>query len=257
MNINSKMLQQVESVVSGTLRQAALGSWLLNWYPMKTEFYDQQVRIVPRQVQRDFKLWKALCSQESNAVYRSYQGGDVIDIGSFRAFYSLLLAPNAKTGDTFLSFEPNKKEFHNLLHRLGVAAELFPNINFCALPFPVGDGKPVSVSYPMGEAFHPQYASRDEGEESAADSYSIDVFVKLMRLKPSFIKIDVEGAEYKVLTGMQETLTEFHPAIMLELHPQWQPPGCTIDLITSLLSSYCYSSEDITHDSLAIRQLWK
>ena len=71
------------------------------------------------------------------------------------------------------------------------------------------------------------------------------------------MKIDVEGAEYEVLSGMKNTLAESKPTIMLELHPEWQPPGCSVEMITSFLQSYGYTSQELTRDRVSIRSLWK
>lgn len=246
----------MKSVAAKLLRQTKLGLLFLDWYPVNTKFYDDISRTVPRQFYRELRLWKTLVAQESNAVYSAYQGGDVIDIGAFHGVYSILLSPKGKPGDTFVSFEPDSRAFPNLLHNLAVVARCFPHLKLCGFPFPIGNGQPIQLSYPMGDAYHPQYTSVEKGDSTDA-SYSIDRFVELMKLRPSFIKIDVEGAEYAVLAGMQKTLAEFHPTIMLELHPQWQPPNCTVELIKSLLESHSYQSEDITHDTISVRQLWK
>ena len=54
-------------------------------------------------------------------------------------------------------------------------------------------------------------------------SVTLDSVVQSLSLKPKFIKIDVEGAEFDVLQGMQETLKKYKPEIMLEKHPSLVP----------------------------------
>jgi hypothetical protein len=47
-------------------------------------------------------------------------------------------------------------------------------------------------------------------------AFTIDDLVERHELKPSLIKIDVEGGEYKVLRGAERTLRRFRPYIMAE-----------------------------------------
>jgi hypothetical protein len=41
---------------------------------------------------------------------------------------------------------------------------------------------------------------------------------EFLKLKPGFIKIDVEGFEGKVLQGADKTIRSHRPVIMIELH---------------------------------------
>ena len=40
----------------------------------------------------------------------------------------------------------------------------------------------------------------------------------LEKLKPDIIKIDVEGAEMKILKGMKKTLSKFSPKLLVGIH---------------------------------------
>jgi FkbM family methyltransferase len=48
-------------------------------------------------------------------------------------------------------------------------------------------------------------------------SETIDNLVEINNIKPGFIKIDTEGAEFRVLTGAIETIKKFNPIILSEL----------------------------------------
>jgi FkbM family methyltransferase len=74
----------------------------------------------------------------------------------------------------------------------------------------------------------------DTGANSVSGHLSIDgnLSVRTLTLdreiergalpEPDFVKIDVEGAEAKVLTGGRKLLTRRHPALLIETH-QWMP----------------------------------
>ncbi len=47
-----------------------------------------------------------------------------------------------------------------------------------------------------------------------------DNFVKKTKLVPNLIKIDVEGAEGRVISGMSKILKECRPLVLFEYHPE-------------------------------------
>ena len=47
---------------------------------------------------------------------------------------------------------------------------------------------------------------------------SVDVFCEQSGIRPDFLKMDVEGAEYEVLMGAKETIAQLRPKMMIELH---------------------------------------
>jgi FkbM family methyltransferase len=67
------------------------------------------------------------------------------------------------------------------------------------------------------------YANRDraysiaEYRETYVDCVALDDFVAASGLRPDFIKIDVEGAEFRVLSGMKNLMASKRPRIMVEV----------------------------------------
>ncbi len=62
------------------------------------------------------------------------------------------------------------------------------------------------------------YASKT-GQEIAVGSYSLDALIATFNLdSPDLIKIDIEGAEAYVISGMQDTLARCRPLILVEVH---------------------------------------
>lgn len=53
--------------------------------------------------------------------------------------------------------------------------------------------------------------------ETRVPVVAIDSLIKSDSLRPSFVKVDVEGFEYEVLKGMSATLSEIKPGLMIEV----------------------------------------
>jgi FkbM family methyltransferase len=245
----------LKKVLVETVRANPWGEMALDWIPQRSTLWDGRERIVPRRLKAEIRLWRTSGAGEAEAVYASYEGGDMLDIGSFHGLYPAILAPKARRGSKFLCFEPDLRALPRLNHNLGIVSALFPDLAFSTLACVAGDGGTVETDFPMGEG-HPRFSSAEIGGRGPK-SVRVDDCVRLLVMRPSFVKIDVEGAELSVLKGLEATLSEHHPAIMLELHPKWQPPGSSVDAVLGLLHSHGYSHTDLSVDQTSIRQLWR
>lgn len=63
------------------------------------------------------------------------------------------------------------------------------------------------------------YYVSDKNEEFDCEVVDIDSFLGDKLRKLSFVKIDIEGAEYFALKGMEKTLEKFKPVILIEIVP--------------------------------------
>ena len=55
---------------------------------------------------------------------------------------------------------------------------------------------------------------------------TIDAFCLAHKLKPNFIKIDIEGYEWHALRGARDTLARCRPLVLVEVHPMnWAEIG--------------------------------
>jgi hypothetical protein len=237
-------LTELASTVYGRLKRSALGP-ALSAVPVPVEFQDGRRRLATLALWRLHRVWRSHPSlvEESRTVYEAYEGGDVIDVGAFEGWYSVLLAP--KLGDaTMVSCEPDRAAYPELQTTLALLGRVFTDPTFMPLPVAAGDGSPVEVSQPEGG--HPRFAGGP----------TVDGLVNALGLKPGLIKIDVEGAEPLVLGGMQETLRAHRPVVMLELHPQWLPEGTGPADVEEMLSAHGYTSRTITTEDVATRSVW-
>lgn len=64
-----------------------------------------------------------------------------------------------------------------------------------------------------------EYYITDKNEQFDCEVIDIDSFLLPRLKKLTFVKIDIEGAEYFALKGMEKTLQRFHPVILIEIVP--------------------------------------
>jgi len=94
-----------------------------------------------------------------------------------------------------------------------------------------------------------------EWEEITIPSSTLDELFP-QRL-PDFIKIDVEGAEYEVLSGAKRILAQGETIFMIELH-DWHSSSHRADEVRKLMRSAGYASVSFFGQPLFVtsRKLW-
>ena len=235
-------------------RNAAIRT-LLAHYPVDIERSDGSVVRGSRRTSRIFRVWlEESLRLESRQSFEAYDGGDVVDVGAFHGWYALLLAPRARAGDSFVELEPDTRAFPGLLANLEEIARWHPDLRLHALATPVGNGKPTRVEWPMGPTGHPSFSATDDAGGTPA--VTVDAICRALKIRPTFMKIDVEGAEAFVIEGMDETLDTHSPLVMLEIHPQWQPAGYSVDWLIDRMKRHGYVGRDLGDQALVRRILW-
>jgi FkbM family methyltransferase len=151
--------------------------------------------------------WLGTYERETQAVFaRLVRGGDVVyDIGANVGFFTLLAAKLAGRGGAVYAFDYLRK--HIAANHASVRV------------------LPVALSSSSGVARFATATSAAMGRLSDAGDLevrteTIDELVSSGRISPPrFMKIDVEGAEYAVLTGAATTLVrDRRPVILLSTH---------------------------------------
>lgn len=213
----------------------------------------------PRRIRRLIETWRDSpeLASESNSVYESYTGGDVVDVGSAEGWFAILLAPKARPGDTFVLCEPNPVSLPRLHKNVAFLCAQFPHIRFHVIPVPIGDGSPCSIAFPMGKSGHARFLS--DSTTNAAESnrsWRLDDLVLNLRVKPSLVKIDVEGAEFSVLGGASKTLERCVTTVAVEIHPRFLPEGVKPDDIRTTLSKWGLTRSSHSVDDVAEREIW-
>ena len=208
---------------------------------------------------RIWKSWPRL-KIEAETVFEAYAGGDFIDIGSSRGVYPFLLGPKAKKKDNFVLCDPDPDAKKELVENLDLLKKLFKSIVFHFTSVPIGDGNSVVKNSTIYG--HNVYVNKKNQasvlNNDTLTSIKIDDLVKKLELKPTFVKIDVEGAEFGVLQGMSNTLKTYKPLLMLEKHPTLIPENLSINDIDNFLYENGYKVErKIFRDDIAITEFWK
>lgn len=86
----------------------------------------------------------------------------------------------------------------------------------------------------------------DTYHEVTRDQVRLDTFCNDRRLSPEVIKIDVEGAEFDVLSGARETLRTCQPMIFLSVHPkELELLGSSVDALADLIDDLGYQCTEI------------
>jgi FkbM family methyltransferase len=235
---------------------------ITNHIPMKGFLWNNKSYNFNYRIYKMIKTWnQGALKEEADFVYKYYDGGDFVDVGSWAGFYSFLLSPKAKHENHFVSCEPDHSIHHEILENLSILKKNFSKINYSLISLPVANGKEVVTYHDVWG--HPCFLESDQIEDinvkskKKFNSITVDNIVSSLSLKPTFIKIDTEGAEFDVLKGMKQTLVNFKPKIMLEKHPTMIPKNITLEIINNFLKENGYKAELIDKSDIAIREIWK
>jgi FkbM family methyltransferase len=248
---------KIKTRIARVARRSSIAALVLDERPVTVTFWDGSRRRVPRRLARLFSTWRSSGVEEARTAYEAFDGGDIIDVGAFEGFYSLLLAPKALPGSFFLSLEPDGRAHPALFANLATATSLFPGVRFAALPAAAGNGGEITMHLPSGEAGHPRFAAGPDAPHAGGiATLRIDDVVSTLGLRPRFMKIDVEGAELQVLQGSLRTLETARPIVILEIHPLWQTEPGALEAIKQIALQYSFNVLDLDVGSFSVRQLW-
>jgi FkbM family methyltransferase len=157
---------------------------------------------------------------------RLVKAGDIIlDIGANIGAHTMPLARLVGETGMVVAFEPTKYAYTKLIRNAALNPELGPRIAAWQMML-VGsetDSLPDAIysSWPLESSsdLHSAHQGRLMPTEGAAVS-TLDGHVRRHGLqKIDFIKLDVDGNEFDVLSGGQQTLARFRPTLMMELAP--------------------------------------
>jgi FkbM family methyltransferase len=150
---------------------------------------------------------------------RCKEAATVFDIGANVGYFSLLAARSFKSKNaTVYAFEPVTKTFNRL--KENIFLNNFSNVrvfqkavssNNGAIKINIGNNQ----NWGMSSINTHEYLS---GDSEIIECITLDSFCETQKIdKIDLIKIDVEGAEYRVLKGMEVVLQSAKPEILIEI----------------------------------------
>ena len=160
-----------------------------------------------------------------------------VDIGTYLGWYTCLASKHMPQGKVY-GFEMDELNFALLRNNLII--NNCKNVN--AYNLAVSDSCGL-LTY-QREENHPSPMFRLKDEKSTYNSSplisvgatTLDCFFQNKDLVPDVIKIDVEGAEMKVLKGMRRLIAKYKPSLFLEIHPRRLPLyNSSVSAVLSLL----------------------
>jgi FkbM family methyltransferase len=153
-------------------------------------------------------------------------GSTVFEVGGHIGYISLYFAALVENSGSVVVFEPGP---NNLPY---IRRNILPKTHVALEPVGVGNRRgwlPLYVEGLTGQnnSFIADFEELRKNERRAhveaqratvdVEVITIDEFARGRRLRPDFIKIDVEGFEHEVLQGMASTLREHRPRLMVEI----------------------------------------
>jgi FkbM family methyltransferase len=169
----------------------------------------------------------------------------ILDIGGHLGYFSCIAGNLAKTGSVYV-FEVDPKCLNFIHNNLKLNNLENVQVNNYA----VSDTKEI-IKIPHYEKPNPFLMINSNLSDNfiEVESVIIDDFLAQYNINPDFIKIDIEGAEWKALNGMKKTLENRNATILVEIHVDNLRDNFNTSYkkIIKLLMNYGYSIHELEH----------
>ena len=149
-------------------------------------------------------------------------GDDFLDIGAHYGYFSLLASYLIGNGGKVVAFEAsprtykvlekNKNRVSNMEVRNRAVSDESGELIFYEFPNLFSEFNTMDVEQ-FREA---EWFDKFPPKEIKVKSIVLDQFLEKEKLNPKVVKIDVEGAEFKVLSGAKKYLSQYSPYIVME-----------------------------------------
>lgn len=137
-------------------------------------------------------------------------------------YYSFIANQYISKGKIY-SFEPMPPNIDTFKAHLRLNKTRLINDSITLMPFAVSDKEKEVVfsSSDMsteGNTYVNSVLHSNSSKDHIVKCFSVDGLLEQGYLKPDILKIDVEGAEFDVLKGAEQTIKKYHPNILLATH---------------------------------------
>ena|ERR1700733_10656656 len=142
----------------------------------------------------------------------------LFDIGGNIGVIAMILSGKMKKDSVVYSFEPAPLSFKYLADTARVQKG---NAKIIPVNYAVGNNNNKLYFTNDGNSCTNHIASADEPNVISIDCITIDSYCAKNKVIPQVIKIDIEGAEYWALEGMQQTLKNNNCKVLVEIHQKY------------------------------------
>ncbi|HAF62450.1 MAG TPA: hypothetical protein DCK95_09000 [Anaerolineaceae bacterium] len=173
------------------------------------------------QTEKDY--WLGTYEIDLQAAFRKFckPGMTVYDIGANIGYISLMAAKQAGETGHVIAFEPLPANCERLRKNIALN-NLQTRITLQQSAVVDNPGRITFMVHRSGAMGKAQGSlGRDEQyiDRVEVDAIGLDDFIFLKQnLRPDLIKMDIEGGEALAVAGMQRTLSEIRPVILIEIH---------------------------------------
>ncbi|WP_353572721.1 FkbM family methyltransferase [Candidatus Albibeggiatoa sp. nov. BB20] len=153
------------------------------------------------------------------ALVKQYikQGDVVIDIGANIGYYSLLFAQLVGETGHVIAFEPDPDNF--ALLQKNISLNQYRNVTLVQKAVATENSQAQLFLCDENKGMHRLYDSVCCQTSIEVETVCLDDYLPTLVNRVDFIKIDIEGAEYNALQGMQNILRQQQPALLTEFSP--------------------------------------
>ncbi len=138
------------------------------------------------------------------AVKEIKKGDTVIDLGANIGYYTLIFARLVGEKGKVYAFEPDKDNFKIL--KKNVEKNGYKNVILVNKAVSDKTGETKLYISPDNKADHRIYSSDEKRKYTTIKMVKLDDYFKKSNEKIHFIKLDIQGAEYSAVKGMQQLL---------------------------------------------------
>jgi FkbM family methyltransferase len=169
-------------------------------------------------------------------------GMDIIDVGAHLGVFSVICSRLSTGKGKIVCLEPTPGTYSVLKQTL----KMNHCLNVQAIQAAISDHNGRATFYvgSVAGCNSNSLLKNSSDKEQASyevDLYSIDHITAANALRPSLIKIDVEGSELDALKGGKQTFDKFGPVLILSLHPEFiKLKKDSLEAIWNLLESCKY-----------------
>ena len=139
----------------------------------------------------------------------------VLDVGGNIGVVAMIVAKKMKPGSRMHSFEPGPGAFRYLADNARVQSG---NAKITAHNYAISNENGKIQFTDGADATTNHIADQANANTVAIDAITIDWFCEKHKIAPQVIKVDIEGAEYWALEGMQQTLKNNNCRVLMEIH---------------------------------------